>query len=97
MAAVQMKTASKVGFIDENGKMVIEPQFDLADPFSEGMAAVLKAPSWGYIDKSGKMVIPPTYAAGGRFSDGLAAVAAVTRDFGCVRLHQSQGRYRDQP
>ena len=32
--------ASKYGFIDKNGKVVIEPQFDDAGAFSEGLAKV---------------------------------------------------------
>ena len=32
--------ASKYGFIDKSGKVVIEPQFDEAYPFSEGLAWV---------------------------------------------------------
>ena len=32
--------ARKYGFIDKSGKMVIEPQFDDAEPFSEGLAKV---------------------------------------------------------
>ena len=32
--------ASKYGFIDKSGKMVIEPQFDDASDFSEGFVKV---------------------------------------------------------
>ena len=32
--------AKKYGFIDKSGKVVIEPQFDDAEPFSEGLAKV---------------------------------------------------------
>ena len=31
--------ARKSGFIDKNGKVVIEPQFDNAGNFSEGLAS----------------------------------------------------------
>ena len=31
--------AKKYGFIDKNGKVVIEPQFDNAGNFSEGLAS----------------------------------------------------------
>ena len=37
--------------------MTIQPQFDLALGFSEGLAAVQVGKKWGYIDTSGKMVI----------------------------------------
>ena len=66
--------ASKYGFIDKSGKVVIEPQFDDAEDFSEGLAQVGKDGKWGFIDKSGKVVIEPQYDYVGDFSEGLAKV-----------------------
>ena len=51
--------AKKYGFIDKNGKVVIEPQFDNVSAFSEGLAKVEKDGKWGFIHKSGKVVIEP--------------------------------------
>ena len=64
--------ASKYGFIDKSGKMVIEPQFDdeidIAGSFIAGLACVRKDGKEGFIDKNGKVVIEPlpiyNYAAG---------------------------------
>ena len=67
--------AKKYGFIDKNGKVVIEPQFDDTYPFSEGLAMVEKDGKRGYIDKSGKVVIEPQFDEVGDFSEGLAGVA----------------------
>ena len=53
------KFGKKYGFIDRNGKTVIEPKYDLTFHFSEGLAAVLVGGKWGYIDTTGKMVIQP--------------------------------------
>jgi hypothetical protein len=43
----------KWGYIDTRGHVIVNPQFDDARPFSEGMAAVLirdhQADKWGYI------------------------------------------------
>ena len=64
----------KFGFVDKTGKVAIEPQFELADPFSEGFAAVLIGDKWGFIDKTGKVVISPQFDATNFFSDGLALV-----------------------
>ena len=66
--------AKKYGFIDKNGKVVIEPQFDGADAFSEGLARVKKDRKWGFIDKSGKVVIEPQFDWVSDFSEGLAKV-----------------------
>jgi hypothetical protein len=65
----------KVGYIDQSGKIVINPQFDGVRPFSEGMAAVSLGNKWGYIDKSGKYVINPQFDRVCHFSDGLAPVS----------------------
>ncbi len=56
------------------GDMIIEPQYDNAGIFSEGLAAVLVNEKWGYIDKNCNMIIEPQYADAGYFSEGLAPV-----------------------
>ena len=66
--------ASKYGFIDKSGKVVIEPQFDGASNFSEGFACVEKDDKWGFIDKNGKVVIEPQFDDAEPFSEGLAKV-----------------------
>src|ERR1051326_4328606 len=44
----------KYGFIDKTGKVVINPQFDFAQNFSEDMAVVKVGGNSGFIDKTGK-------------------------------------------
>ena len=46
-----------MGFIDGCGRVVIEPVYDSALEFSEGLARVEKNGKFGFIDKSGKVVI----------------------------------------
>jgi hypothetical protein len=50
--------------------------FSSAEPFSEGLAAVLQPVGdeylWGFIDKKGDMVVKPMFPWVGRFSSGLA-------------------------
>ncbi|PSO79918.1 MAG: hypothetical protein BRC51_06045 [Cyanobacteria bacterium SW_12_48_29] len=41
--------------------MVINPQFDYAGEFSEGLAPIKISDKWGYIDKTGEMVINPQF------------------------------------
>lgn len=65
---------NKWGYIDETGTYVIYPQFDEANEFSEGLAAVMNDDGWGYIDHAGKIIIPFQYESAGYFSEGLAAV-----------------------
>jgi hypothetical protein len=72
-----IKQNQKWGYIDNTGKIVIEPQFQFADRFSEGLAVVeVGHRTYGYIDGLGKFVINPQFRDNaGTFSDGLAIVA----------------------
>jgi hypothetical protein len=62
------------GYMDGNGKIVIEPQFNMAFEFAEGMAQVMVKDRWGFIDPSGKFVIQPKFARADRFYEGFARV-----------------------
>ncbi len=66
-----------VGYIDRKGKVVIEPRYEMAHDFGEGLAAVrIKSQdSWGFIDKDDHRVISPQFHEVSRFSEGLCAVA----------------------
>ena len=66
----------KWGYIDNTGKMVIEPQFLMASRFNEDLAMVVEAKKKkvGYIDREGKFVIEPKFDGGGPFSEGFAAM-----------------------
>lgn len=61
---------------------VIPPQYQNAQPFSEGLAAVKIGGKWGFIDYLGNEVIPPQYdgvALG--FKQGLALVQVGKEQF----------------
>lgn len=64
----------KIGFVDSSGKWVIEPQFDKARAFSNGLAPVANGKTWGYINEKGDMVIESEFRDAEVFSDGLAPV-----------------------
>ena len=77
----------RFGYINTEGAVVIPMEFEMAQPFSDGMAAVRVDSKWGYIDKSGKFVIKPQFSNVGPFSEGLASVSdadslAATRTVG---------------
>lgn len=63
---------NKWGFINAKGQLVIRPQFDAAERFSDGLAAVLEGKLWFYINTKGKQVIPPRFDKAGAFSEGYA-------------------------
>lgn len=62
------------GFLDKTGNLVIEPRFNRADNFSEGLCHVQINEKWGYIDKTGRIVIEPKYEWAEKFSEGLGRV-----------------------
>jgi len=90
-------TNSKVGFIDANGRLVIEPrgEFITAQRFSEDLA-VFRSTSgkYGYIDKRGAIVIQPVFIYASEFSEGLAEVVEqgnASHDAGLLRVHGKRG------
>lgn len=79
----------KYGYANEQGAIAVQPKFDKALGFSDGLAAVMVTENniskWGFIDASGKMVIPATYRIQpGRFSEGLAPVRIGESESDCV-------------
>lgn len=71
------------GYHDYTG-MLIAPQFDEMDAFSDGLAAVRDGKKWGYVDKTGSCVIEPQFTSRWPFSDGLAVFAAKDRKYGYI-------------
>lgn len=80
---LRRESKGKIGYIDKTGTFVINPQFDEARPFSEGLAGVCwyqepvtKSPErrCGYIDSQGNLVIKPRFAYVRSFQNGLAVV-----------------------
>jgi hypothetical protein len=59
---------------------IVEPQYEDADYFSDGLAAVKKDGKWGYIDEEGKMVIEPQFDYAGTFSEGVAVVGELCQE-----------------
>ncbi|MEQ8907974.1 MAG: WG repeat-containing protein [Vicingaceae bacterium] len=64
----------KWGFMDTTGQILIAPEYDLVEPFQEGLALAVKDGKVGYLNKSGEVVIPFEYEDGESFKQGLAVV-----------------------
>ena len=71
---IPFRKEDKRGFCNTKKQIVIEPQYDFVEPFSDGLAVVGLDWKWGFIDKSGKQVIPLKYGMVEPFSEGLAKV-----------------------
>jgi hypothetical protein len=62
------------GFIDASGDVIVEPRFDRAWRFSEGLALVQQGDRYGYIHPDGQFAIDPRFHDALFFSEGLAPV-----------------------
>src|SRR5215831_1834657 len=78
-----VKVSGKWGYVNSSGQLVVNPQFDEAEEFHEGRAAICLGnckswesndAHWGYIDASGKVVVAPQYGSAYAFNEGLASV-----------------------
>lgn len=71
---VRFKIDGAWGFINQDGKLAIAPEFDDVTQFSEGLAGAKRGEEWGFIDKTGQWIVPPKFSSILTFSGGLAAV-----------------------
>ncbi|MBN1122072.1 MAG: WG repeat-containing protein [Anaerolineae bacterium] len=72
------------GFIDINGKVVIEPQFDDVGSFlGSNIAPVKVGEKWGYIDRTGEFVVEPILNDAIKFEE-VCASAKIGDLWGCI-------------
>ena len=106
MARVKIK--GKWGYIDKTGKVIINPIYDDAKEFKDGLAAVAKIDEkkkekqWGFIDKSGAVKInfqfvedkEKFWCEPDNFKEGLAFVSSDGKQWGCI---DKEGKYQINP
>ncbi len=63
------KSGEKWGFVDINGEIKIEPKYDEAKSFSNGLAAVRIGEEWVFINTKGKTVIKGDFTDAGYFDN----------------------------
>jgi serine/threonine protein kinase len=78
-----IKIDDKYGYIDQIGRVVIQPQFDSARNFSGGMAVIQMGKKYGFIDKKGYLAIPHQFDIAWNFSEGLAMVK-IDNEYGYI-------------
>jgi hypothetical protein len=66
--------AQLLAIIDKTGSTVSDPKYEMADEFSEGVAAARVNGTWGYVDRSGSWAIAPQFTHADGFWHGLARV-----------------------
>lgn len=64
----------KWGFIDRYGRFLLNPVYDEAKGFSNGLAAVRVGWQWGYIDTLGNWAYQPQFIYAGYFREDIAQV-----------------------
>jgi hypothetical protein len=79
-----LRVENGFGFIDKEGKWLVEPTYSQVKPFNEGMAAVQIGRVWGFINTKGEEVIPPTFVAIRPFKNGYAAVSTQRDKWGII-------------
>ena len=65
---------NKYGYIDSKMRVVINPIFDGAGDFHDGLAVVKRSGKCGFIDGLGNVIIPFLFDEASSFHEGLAAV-----------------------
>ncbi len=69
----------KWGFMDRTGRLIVEPWFDYASSFSQGLAMIRMGPrkggKWGFINKAGEIVMQPQFSSARDFQGGCAVVS----------------------
>ncbi|MEK3792741.1 WG repeat-containing protein [Paenibacillus sp. FSL R7-0204] len=75
-APFKLKDGTLWGYINNDGRIVIEPRYDYAEEFQEnGLAVVQRGNVSGLIDSSGRERVRPVYSFIGPFSEGRAVVS----------------------
>jgi hypothetical protein len=76
---LQTVTRTRWVYIDHQGKIVIEADYDYCAGFSGGLALVYvdddKGGKWGFIDKNGSLALGIQYDYADNFSQGVACVS----------------------
>jgi hypothetical protein len=75
----------KWGYLDTTGQMAIDPIFDHAREFSEGLAAVNFNGKWGYINSKGEWIIPASFRAAYSFKNGIARIQTLHKKYGFIK------------
>ncbi len=73
------RSTIRYGFIDANGKWVIEPTLATVEDFSCGRAMITVDTKYGFLNKAGDVCVPPTFDFASAFADGRALVCVGNR------------------
>lgn len=86
LAAVSVD--GKWGYIDVDGNLVIDAQFQDAHSFSNSLAAVSMDGKWGFINKEGKVVIDYTFEDVGDFNTKGCVFTSTNSRWSLIKLYR---------
>jgi hypothetical protein len=78
------------GYINNDGRVIVKPEYDYVSEFSEGLALVSKINASGisksgFVDENGKLVVPLIYeSTSNAFSDGVCWVQGKGGKYGYI-------------
>ncbi len=75
------KKGNKWGFCDENGKVVINPEYNGAKSFSNELAAVCRDDKWGYITPENKIALDFNFNSANDFNSSGCAYVSDENDY----------------
>ena len=84
---IAVKVNGLWGFADLDGNMVIEPQYEDAQSFSNDMAAVCVDGRWGYIDEKNHMCIEPAFLECRNMTSAGTALIHTDRGWNLLKLY----------
>ena len=70
----------KWGFVNADGELIIDYQYDDALSFANGFAAVRQGDLWGYVDEEGNLIIKPVFVEATSFSSEGTVAVKIKRD-----------------
>jgi|GEM_PF-3687305 len=74
-----VRDRNQYGLFYKNGKMLLKPDYDMIDTYSEEMAVIRKNGLNGFVNTLGKIQVPLLYNQVTAFSEGLAVVKQKNR------------------
>ena len=83
------------GFINIEGKVIIEPKFEKGYDFSEQYGRIKQGGLYGYINHKGKIVIEPQFDEARDFSEDVACVKKEGQWFYIDRMGKSVIKLKD--
>lgn len=82
-----IKKDGKWGFVNTEGDIIIEPQYEDARTFGKGIGAVQKDGTWGFVNSENRMVIEPVFEDAKCFSSNGIAPVKSKGTWGYIKLY----------